>query len=511
MKYLYITLITFILIKPPVFAQSTILKSDIVISEVQLGSATSASDEYVEVANRSVEPSDLTGYKLQYKSKNGSSWITKATLSGYIAPYGRYLLATNINPSSQPMNSGLSATGGHLRIVDTNQVQLDMLGWGQASQPDGVAITSHDNGQSLKRKLDEDGRFIDTDNNYDDWFISDNPTPEFDVWQAPSISLPPSVPSDPIASPITPTIVETPPLVDPFPVVEPLPEVQPQPQPDSKLPQKPLQPTYPKPNTKVLPLTITELMPDPVSPLKDSEAEFIELYNPNDTTVDLSDYQLESGTNWRYKYQIPQFFLKPGRYLAIYSQDSKLTLSNAGSSVRLIGATGSEITKETYPKAKPGLSWSNIAGEWGWSTPSPNAVNNKVVINSQKTIPKTSDAEKVLGALTIKDINYPSSEAKTSEKVDKTTTQDTSQYKKETTEPTKVNNAVLAVIAVLAVSYAVYEYRNELRIRLQQLQRYFSLRRKTWPKLKGWGGDRIAQRYRRWQNYFSSWYSQRRR
>ena len=41
---------------------------------------------------------------------------------------------------------------------------------------------------------------------------------------------------------------------------------------------------------------INEILPDPASPLTDADDEFIELYNPNDTTFDLSDFKLAFGS-----------------------------------------------------------------------------------------------------------------------------------------------------------------------------------------------------------------------
>src|SRR5262249_40824305 len=152
-----------------------------------------------------------------------------------------------------------SSTGGHVRLfkpVDesgSDQV-IDLVGWGNADSAEGAAsVMAPANSQSLKRRFSEDGVIIDTDNNAADFVVSNQPNPQ---------STPPvqndqvdNQPSDPPSDPPA-----TPP------------------------------PVY-------LPINITEMLPDPVAPATDANDEFIELFNPNSTAVDLAGYVLKTGSS----------------------------------------------------------------------------------------------------------------------------------------------------------------------------------------------------------------------
>lgn len=474
MKLLSITLTLILTLNNLVWAQTEQPDTlPIKIIELQLGSETSASEEFVELYNTSSAPIEIDGITIQYKSKSGSSWSTKATLAGWVAPYGRYLVSNYLVTSSSQFNGGLSGSSGHLRLADSNDFQIDLVAWGGAIEPEVQAVETHQPGQSLKRLVDEDGRFVDTDNNFTDWFASDSPTPEFDLWVVEEVA-------DPVVSPVDPE----PEVEDPDPVISD-PIVIPPPMPVSAQ------------------LNITELMPDPSSPLTDAEHEFIEVYNPNNFAVSLAGYEVQTGSEWRYRYVIEEYSLQPAEYIAIFAADSGLKLTNSGSQVRLLGADGRVLAEVVYEKAVAGQSWSIFSDGWAWAEPTPNANNLQYVTPQTET---TDEEGIVLSAIDKREIDFPSTDSKQS-----SLTSQQPAFQEPEEQETKVNNTILAGVGVIAVLYALYEYRNEIRIRLQQCRRYIEVRRENRKKTEGRRSDRIAQRYRRWQNDISAWFGQRRR
>ena len=219
----------------------------VIIVELQTASLESASDEFVEIYNPELQPQDLEGWKLQYKSASGATWQTKAELAGTMLGRSRLLIATEAYDSSLLMAGGFAAAGGHLQIVDGSDNSIDLVGWGTASQPEGQAAEAHAKGQSLKRLVDEDGFFLDTSDNSADFFVSENPSPQFDGQPAP-------------------------PEEEPGPPID---------EPDEAGVNEPAEPPQNDPETSYQKITITELFIDPTKPLTDAEDEFVELFNPN--------------------------------------------------------------------------------------------------------------------------------------------------------------------------------------------------------------------------------------
>lgn len=452
MKKLYILSLCFGLLGASVFAQETTVKNvnSLLLVEVSLGSSISASEEFVEIYNPSAKSINVAGFALQYKSKAGTSWSNKAQLNGFIAPYGRYLLSNYIPSVSQTFSGGLANGDGHLRIVDALGEEIDLLGWGAAITPETASVAAHGPGGSLKRKTNEDGRFVDTNNNLFDWFESTAPTPEFDEWQE---VIPEELPDEPIN------------------VEEPVDVVSENPTDTAPSPQ-------PTPQVTAVPktthnLTITELMPDPESPLKDSDHEYVEIYNPNSFSVELEDYGIEAGEEWRYHYTIPGYTLKKGEYVALFSIDTNLTLSNSGGQARIVGPGGQVVDEIQYPEAESGMSYALVSGgDWFWTAPSPNAKNNMPVADTVEL--KPNNGASVLAANDTQSLEKKQFEFATNSTSSLAKQADSTQNPE--SQKQELNNRVLALAGVVTVLYGIYEYRSDIRVRIQQLRRYLELR-----------------------------------
>ncbi len=331
----------------------------VLISEIITGTTASASAEFVELYNSTTSVIDLTGWRLEYKPATGGSWTAKATLTGEIQAHGFYLVASSLYQSANQsltyndtLSAGLAASGGHIRLVEVStgnsDAVLDLVGWGTADSAEGghpaLAPTTS---QSLARQFLGTGEILDTNDNLADFSLSNMPTPEST----------PAPPPDP----------------NPGPVIPPDPDPTP-------------------PPTTYLPLQITELLPDPISPATDDNDEFIELFNNNTQTVPLGGYVLKAGSSLEHSFTLPALSLEPGGYVVYYSSTTHLALVNSGAQVQLFdpnGAAASELV--TYDEAPPGQSWNLLTDGWAWSDQiTPAADNKRATTAPVESVPETT-------------------------------------------------------------------------------------------------------------------------
>lgn len=451
-------------ITPVVHAESAPL-SPVLISEIQTGGANDATEEFVELYNPNDEPINVAGWQLQYRPASqtaAQSWPAssiKATIACAagssadctvpIAAHGRFVLVHTIAniAGALPMTGGFSATGGEIRLIQTGVTPIvhDMVGYGSAADFKTAPAPAPPAGQSIKRLVDAEGNLVNTNSNAADFIANcGNPTPgQDDPTTTPFVTgcaSPAAVPNEP-----TPTEpADMPPTEDTAPA---------NPTGEPLAPETP--PVY-------LPVLLTEVFPDPAAPQQDSADEFIELYNPNTTTITLNGYRLQTGSDYRYSYTLGDTPLGPHDYLAIPSAVTHLSLVNSsGSGVRLIdpsGAIAAEVP--TYGNAKEGQSWMQDDTGWHWTlTPTPNAENiltlptPKVVVAAIKKQPAKTTAAKVAAPKITK---APAAKKTTAPST--TTPENTA-----AAAPQNPSLWVLLPIGALVVGYGIYEYRHTIR------------------------------------------------
>ncbi len=188
--------------------QGGMMGSPLVISEIQTGGAT-ASDEFIELYNRTPDAIDLSFWSIQYKdgaadTLSTSSPASKINLGGTIPGFGFFLVANSdgydysgtkaANVTYTDTNFALAASGGTVFLAN-NQTALtsstesavqDKVAWGSgALYPEGAATPSPADNGSIERKAFSDatitsmttgidaamGNAYDSDNNLND-FIS---------------------------------------------------------------------------------------------------------------------------------------------------------------------------------------------------------------------------------------------------------------------------------------------------------------------------------------------------
>ena len=160
--------------------------STLVVSEVQTG-GTSASDEFVEVANQGPAPVDLGGLELVYVTSTGGTVTRKATwTSPTVLEPGRRVLVANSTGiyaaiADASYSGGLAATGGAMVLRVVGGTPIDAVGWGDAANTfvEGTAAAAPSAGSSLERRPGAGaGNGIDTNDNALDFFVQAAPSPQ---------------------------------------------------------------------------------------------------------------------------------------------------------------------------------------------------------------------------------------------------------------------------------------------------------------------------------------------
>ncbi len=111
---------------------------------------------------------------------------------------------------------------------------------------------------------------------------------------------------------------------------------------------------------------ISEFLPNPEGP--DTVGEFIELFNPNDFSVDLTGWRLDDCEGGSRPWKISGVILVPGGYAAVFRDESGLALNNDGDTVRLFNPQGDLVDRIDYSESFQGASYAfdDQAG-WRWT------------------------------------------------------------------------------------------------------------------------------------------------
>lgn len=459
----------------PVLADDMQPDGTLLIVELQTSGFSEGAEvksaEFVKLYNPTAQSVYLACLKLQYRSIGSVGDWSKPSIaqtcssdSPMVEPGGYAVLATAAVavPGSVLMSGGFSAEGGQIRIARNDGTTSDVVVYG------GPAIITDPApapaaGQSLKRKVAVSGSYQVTGSNANDFILGCGEAAPADVRQplagtsegCPLFVLPESesLPKtqSPVEEPLPPTNSEEIPN-------ESTPVNQPESADTDPLSDQSEDEETPVPEMvpiSYLPVFINELLPDPESPAQDATDEFIELFNPNSEPVDLKDYQLQSGTNYRYKFVLPDITLGQGEYLAITSEESGLALSNSGASVRILNPNGEIIYEvDDYGKAVEGQTWAKKAdGTWQWTTtPTPNTLNTFTL-----PPPKVSKAAAKKAVTTKK---ATTSKAKVASATKEATKPQDSSFE-ESHEP-PANYWLLGGVGSMVVGYGVYEYRQGL-------------------------------------------------
>lgn len=295
--------------------------NDVIINEVAwMGTAASSNDEWIELANISDAPIDITGWKLT--TIDGGVTIE---LQGNIAAQGFFLLE---------------------RTDDTTlpQIHADQFFSGSFSNT----------GETLILK-DATGALIDTVDASNGWPAGDNTNK--DTMQRTIAGW--------ISAPATPGTANAK-------TVSESPAVLPQTQQTSTQPQ-PVVSVY---VTYPTSFYISEFFPNPKGP--DEAGEWIEIYNDSDTPQSISGFFLDDIDKGSRPYHIPDITIPAKGFHIFNRSDTKIALNNTNDNVRLLYPNEQIAADISYEKAKEQISgaYNITTKEVFWTdTPTPGKAN----------------------------------------------------------------------------------------------------------------------------------------
>jgi hypothetical protein len=396
------------------------------ISELQTGTASSTGDEFVELYNPGSTAVDLSGWKLQYHSAanqdcSDKTWDNKVTVgSGSIPAHGFFLLSSSgyLTSADATFSPGLAYSGGAVRMAGTAGIE-DSLAWGNSVCGNDDPAPAPAGGSSLERRpgadIENGGNAYDTGHNAADFQVRTAPQPQ-------SSASPAEVPVMAYA---------------PAPVA---------------------------PSDGLSAVELSELLPDPAAPLTDANDEFIELYNPNATSVNIGGFVIKTGSSLATKHKLPDVTIGPAEYVALKSADTKISLSNAGSSVALFDPQGHQVgVTITYGKAPTGDAWARTDSDsWAWTTtPTPGSANVLTAPDPSVLAAAASSSEakaaKASRTTAGKSAKAKTTKAKSSKGIGKLAAPAL------TAASTPGGHWLLFSLAGLTIAYVIYEFRNDLR------------------------------------------------
>ena len=419
-------------------------QASILVAALQTGQIGAAGNDFVVLHNPSDEVLDVTGWKLQYRpasAKLTDTWTTKRIFSctdtapdcKVVIASGENLIASTYEIPTlaiQKMSSGFSDEGGQIRLVSptgsANKLEvIDMVGYGSAAEAEGDSAAAPAAGKAIVRKSDAVGVLVDTGSNKNDFaegcfvpLLRGVPALTACVVQPPQEPTPPDEENEDQEVPIVYTVLE-----------------------------------------------ISELLPDPVSPAADSKDEFIEIHNPSTENVQLKGYTVQAGPDFKDVFTFEDQVLLAGGYVAVMSADSRISLTNNGTAVRLLDPSGKVITVvQSYGQAKPGAAWIQVDSVWQWTLQStPGAANTLLVeppVVPAATVPKKTTTKKAAAK--------PASTTKTVKGATTTKPKVPAAAKTAAAAPPEpqpaqnFNFLILALVGFGVLAYATFEYRHEI-------------------------------------------------
>lgn len=435
--------------RPYIATADTASAPSLVISQLKI---TSSNGQFVTLYNTTDKTLDMSKYQLEYfnsydLTKTSSSRLL--ALSGSVPPHGYFIVSDDsirlcYQASVDSRSLGFSSTAGMVEIVTTEQVitggpvsdiLLDYVGWSKSGALGAQKLPPNTDAFLQRQPTEGENNLIITE-------------PGAGSWQ--------SVQYD-VNDPCSLVSVADPSVYIPSGMSQLLPGTEP--------PATIIGTTATSSKVAVLPISdiglkapvINELLPNPTGSGNDKTDEFIELYNPNGASFDLSDFTLQTGATTTHSYDFPSGTrLPPHGFAAFYSATTKLSLSNSGGQTKLLDPFGNSISSsDRYSSAKDGNAWALAKGKWYWTIqPTPGRQN--IIKQPAKT--KKAAAKKT----TTKQNAVKSKLSNVA-----------SQYGADNqgNDSAPIHLWTLAIIGGLALLYGAYEYRSDMANYFSQLRR----------------------------------------
>ena len=353
------------------------ISENLVIYQVQTAGAISgtASQELVLLYNNSLQDINISNWCIKYSSSTDASGFSKCVTppddsveiwlsSGGLVSFAstEFITANSGFTPDFIFTAGMAATAGHLRLFDANNIEKDKLGWGSAVSPESLATPAHASGLAFSRNLLSVN--ADTDNNFVDFSSQAKHSPiisglfevEIQVDICPNIDgLQIEVPDGYLTDEDNDCYLDVCPNLDELQIelgaqyyIDELGDCQ----------------LIPLENRA---LFITEILPNANG--TDTGREYIEIYNPHNSSINLTGYKLQVGPGFTKEYVFLTGEIAPGDY-AVYSDTlTSIVLPNTtGVKLRLVSPAGIVVSESAvYSNADDDTAWVLIEDTWAYT------------------------------------------------------------------------------------------------------------------------------------------------
>lgn len=426
---------------------------------------TSSNGQFITLYNATDTALDMSRYQLEYFNNYDLSKATSSkliALSGIVPPHGYFmvndsalLLCYQLTVNSASL--GLSSTAGLVEVLAFNQPSSggaatpaleDYVAWSKTVTAGAQTLPNNTSAFLQRQPVDSEGNPSITAPGAGSWLSVQ-----------PDSTNPCSVIGSSSAAPVQTGLNQLLPSVEPPATIA-----------DTASGSSAggvAAPTMPAADIGLIAPSITELLPNPAGTGNDSTDEFIELYNPNPVSFDLTGFSLQSGTTSLHTFTFPAGTTLPAQsFTAFYSKITGLSLSNSSGQVKVLDPFGNSIAAtEPYGTSADGQTWALAKGKWYWTTsPTPGKANDIHQPPAKKT------AGKVAGSKT--------KAARTSTQKKSTAGTKASGVSPGSDEPADnpIHLWTLALVAGAALLYGAYEYRTDLANRIHQFRQYLGSR-----------------------------------
>lgn len=436
----------------------------LVISQLKI---TSSNGQFITLYNSTDTALDMSKYQLEYFNNYDLGKATSSkliSLSGIVPPHGyfmvnddSFLLCYQLTVDS--VSLGLSSTAGLVEVLALNQTSpggsatqavQDYVGWSKTAATGAQTLPSNTSTFLQRQPVDGVNNPEINEAGGGNWQpVQPNPANACDLVSGTG------------SYPVQTGLSQLLPAAEPLATIVSL---------DGNNAAGVTAASLPAADIGLMAPSITEILPNPSGTGNDGTDEFIELYNPNGVSFDLSGFKLQVGTTALHDYVFPAgTSLAPKSFRAFYSAATGLSLSNSGGQVKLLDPLGNSISATgVYGSAKDGQGWALANGKWYWTTKlTPGAAN---VINQPPTAKKA--AAKTASS---KSKSAKSAAAKKSKAAKTKAASSSGGLNIASTIP--IHIWTLALVAGAALLYGAYEYRADLANRFYQFKQYLGARR----------------------------------
>lgn len=135
---------------------------------------------------------------------------------------------------------------------------------------------------------------------------------------------------------------------------------------------------------------INEILPNPAG--SDTTDEWVELYNSNNTAVDLSGWQIKDISGTITTYTILKDTISANGFLFLKRPETKIMLNNDTDGINLLTPDKKIIDSVNYTKAPLDQSYNKTTSSWGWSTTLTPGTTNIITGTQSKTLSKAKNS-----------------------------------------------------------------------------------------------------------------------